>query len=444
MNYYLLLKERSISYAEKPFLYIGEEIYSYRAFFTKIERMTQHLSRVIKDDLKNADVLVSAESFLNQALLFFAVQKFNARPILLHHGLVESDIEHIAKTNDLQGIFILNAESLSYKRFPYEARQHEYPDCLGVLSSGTTGTPKVMYRTFESWAGFFPVQNEIFGLKETSCLFFHGSLSFTGNLNAFLAALFIGASVCTSECTNVKLWIALMEKHTADIIYLVPAKLRLLVEAIKVAISSVRSVFTGSQIISASLLRLLQRKLPNASIILYYGASELNYITYAHCSDCTRDPRNVGIPFPGVDISVADGLIYVNTPFHVSGITLPFTLHDKGYMNEQGELIFEGREQAWVNKGGFKISLERVELKIKAVAGIREAAVLPVEDEVRGADLVAFLVPSDGIEKKQLRRMVRSALLPVEMPKKIYFLAEIPLNDRGKLAKDLLLKEIRK
>ena len=157
MNYYLLLKERSISYAEKPFLYIGEEIYSYRAFFTKIERMTQHLSRVIKDDLKNADVLVSAESFLNQALLFFAVQKFNARPILLHHGLVESDIEHIAKTNDLQGIFILNAESLSYKRFPYEARRHEYPDCLGVLSSGTTGTPKVMYRTFESWAGFFPV-----------------------------------------------------------------------------------------------------------------------------------------------------------------------------------------------------------------------------------------------------------------------------------------------
>ena len=102
MNYYLLLKERSISYAEKPFLYIGEEIYSYRAFFTKIERMTQHLSRVIKDDLENADVLVSAESFLNQALLFFAVQKFNARPILLHHGLVESDIEHIAKTNDLQ------------------------------------------------------------------------------------------------------------------------------------------------------------------------------------------------------------------------------------------------------------------------------------------------------------------------------------------------------
>ena len=145
-----------------------------------------------------------------------------------------------------------------------------------------------------------------------------------------------------------------------------------------------------------------------------------------------------------MDISVADGLIYANTPFHVSGITLPFTLHDKGYMNEQGELIFEGREQAWVNKGGFKISLERVELKIKAVAGIREAVVLPVEDEVRGADLVAFLVPSDGIEKKKLRRMVRSALLPVEMPKKIYFLAEIPLNDRGKLAKDLLLKEIRK
>lgn len=444
MNYYRLFKDRSISYEGKPFLYVGEETYSYRAFFAEIERMAKQLSCVIKDDLKNADVLVSAESFLSQALLFFAAQKFHARPILLHHGLAGADRESIAKANGLQGILRLNDGSLSYRPFPYEARQHESLDCLGVLSSGTTGTPKVMYRTFESWAGFFPVQNEIFGLKETSCLFLHGSLSFTGNLNAFLAALFRGASVCTSERANVKSWIALMEKCAADIIYLVPAKLRLLAEAIQSDISSVRSLFTGSQIIPASLLSLLQRKLPNASIILYYGASELNYITYAHCGDCTRDPRNLGIPFPGVNISVADGWIYVDTPFHVSGIPSPFTLHDKGYMNEKGELIFEGREQAWVNKGGFKISLEHVELKIKAVAGIREAVVLPVGDEVRGEELVAFLVPADGIEKKKLCRMVRSTLLPVEMPKKMYFLAEIPLNDRGKLAKDVLLKKIGK
>lgn len=27
--------------------------------------------------------------------------------------------------------------------------------CMGALSSGSTSVPKVLYRTYESWAGFF-------------------------------------------------------------------------------------------------------------------------------------------------------------------------------------------------------------------------------------------------------------------------------------------------
>ncbi|MCQ2359608.1 MAG: hypothetical protein MJ055_06055, partial [Phascolarctobacterium sp.] len=38
--------------------------------------------------------------------------------------------------------------------------------CMAVMTSGTTGTPKVLFRTFESWSEFFPVQDEILHINE--------------------------------------------------------------------------------------------------------------------------------------------------------------------------------------------------------------------------------------------------------------------------------------
>ena len=34
--------------------------------------------------------------------------------------------------------------------------------CMAVSTSGTTGMPKIYFRTYESWAEYFPIQNEIF------------------------------------------------------------------------------------------------------------------------------------------------------------------------------------------------------------------------------------------------------------------------------------------
>ena len=36
--------------------------------------------------------------------------------------------------------------------------------CMGVLTSGSTGQPKLWFRTLDSWASFFPIQNTIFGM----------------------------------------------------------------------------------------------------------------------------------------------------------------------------------------------------------------------------------------------------------------------------------------
>ena len=164
-----------------------------------------------------------------------------------------------------------------------------------------------------------------------------------------------------------------------------------------------------------------------------------NSITYAICEDPDRDSSNLGRPFPGIRVSVGDdGLIYVDTPYHVSGARIPFTVKDTGHLNEKGELIFGGRRAAWINKGGVKLSTVRLELLLKALPGVADAVVLPVKDRLRGDAAAAFLVAEKGEGEQAIRRTVRQSLKPVEVPDSLIFLPQIPLNDRGKVDRNAL------
>lgn len=453
MNYYKLLQQWAACQPEKLFLAVDGEQWKYAEFGAAVQHLMEQIEKSVSGQLAGADILLLADTFVDQLAGFLSLQALKARPILLHHGLQAGEIQEILKDNRLQGLLHISAKvdrgavdlphyDLSWERTTYGRNRHEEQDILGVLSSGSTGTPKVMYRTYESWAGFFPVQNPIFHVSRNSRLFLQGSLSFTGNLNSLLSVLYEGGSVITSEKMHCRRWGKLLREFAADVIYLIPTKLQLLVASMKTVLPDVQALFTGSQLLSARNIRDLQRLMPQAEIILYYGASELNYITYAVCKDSNRDSRNLGRPFPGIGVAVHDGLIYVDTPYHVSGAKIPFTVKDTGYLNEKGELIFEGRRDAWVNKGGVKISTLRLENKLQAVAGIREAVVLPCADRLRGSTLAAFLVHDEGAEESALRRTIRKSLKPVEVPSVLCFLPQMPLNDRGKVNRRALREKL--
>ena len=426
-NFYELLAEKARLRPAHPCIIEDEDVLSYGDFLREVNQLAKKLPA------KSGDaVLVLADTFTRQAAAFFAAQKIGARPILLHHGLAPEEETAIFRERGLQGFWRVTADGESCELQAAPQSFVDDNDCLGVLTSGSTGTPKVMYRTCQSWAGFFPVQNEIFGVDETARIFLHGSLSFTGNMNAFLSVIFAGGTTITGVKLRVRSWASLMRERRANVLYLVPAKLRLLASE-KEPFPDVLSLFTGSQTVSDKLLTRLAKALPNARIVLYYGASELNYITYTVLdANVPRDPNNLGKPFPGVGLSVQDGKIYVDTAYHVSGAKTPFTVGDAGYINDKGELIFEGRGDAYINKGGFKISAARVENVLRDIPGVAAAVVLPAADETRGEELAAFLVREQNADEAEIRRTLPKVLKPVEMPERVVFLEEIPLNDRGK------------
>ena len=77
---------------------------------------------------------------------FLALQKRNLRPILLHHGLSAQEQSEILRENSLQGILSVGKDGISFRGTGLPLQEHIEADILGVLSSGSTGVPKVIIK----------------------------------------------------------------------------------------------------------------------------------------------------------------------------------------------------------------------------------------------------------------------------------------------------------
>lgn len=315
----------------------------------------------------------------------------------------------------------------------------EIPDraCMAVLTSGTSGEEKILYRSQESWADFFPEQNRVFGTGEGTRLFLHGTPAFTGNLSFYISQLATGGTIITSRHFHPVRWAALMKEERADALYLVPVKLRELLKHVHEPYDGVRSIIAGSQSLGAEDARQLRQICPRANIFLYYGASELSYVTYTTDQEMGSDPSLIGRPFSGVEISVKDGEFFVKTPYRAEGFASPCSIGDFGRMDEDGNYYFEGRRDERYKINGINVSAVRVEQALKRQEGIEDAAV--VQESLHGKDcLAAYVICSAPLNSAAVRSALASCLSVYEVPKKIVEVKEFPRNENGKILKRYL------
>ena len=311
--------------------------------------------------------------------------------------------------------------------------------CMGVMTSGSTGKSKLLWRDYHSWADFFPEQNRIFGVDEDTIIFCQGSLAFTGNLNIYMGVLAAGGTLIVTEKFRPRHWLQLMEQYAVNTIYLIPSKLMLLPKFMNVPNEQVSHIISGSQTMGRQEADKLLAVFPKAEITLYYGASELNYITYIKDKDMTDDRTVIGQPFAGVGISINNEEIFIDTPYHVENITLPFSLKDRGYVDERGWLHFLGRTDDICNVNGRKVSSVKVTTALTDIEGFVEAAVL--SRHIADADvLVAFVASTTSYTKQELVRRLRERLEDYELPKQFIFLEQLPRNESGKIDKLALEK----
>ena len=315
---------------------------------------------------------------------------------------------------------------------------------MAVMTSGTTGIPKILFRSFESWADFFAIQNAVFGVDADSRLFVQGSLAFTGNLNLYMGQLAAGGTLIAEDVFLPGKWEQAMARERANGIYLIPSKLLMLPRVFKGVNANIRTIISGSQSLGRKDAEVLKKIFPNTEITLYYGASELNYITYVKSADMTEERNLIGKPFPGVRVFIQDDEMYVDNAFHVENITVPYSLKDSGRMDLQGNFYFLGRTDDIVGVRGRKVSMMKIENALEEVAGITEAAVvlLPKEkDADMPAEIVSAFVTVEGTDvPENLRQQLKEKLADFEIPKRVIVLEAFPKNTSGKVDKARLKK----
>ncbi len=305
--------------------------------------------------------------------------------------------------------------------------------CMGVLTSGSTGRSRLLWRDYASWADFFPVQNRVFGITAQTVLFCQGSLAFTGNLNMYLGVFAAGGTVVAADSLHPRAWLAQMAACGVNALYLLPVKLRLLAQAARRSYPGVTQIVSGSQPMDCRQARQLGRVFPRARLTLYYGASEAGYITYIRGDEMTEDATLVGTPFPGVTVSVEAGsqAICAATAGGVLGSPQPLILSDCGHIDTAGRLHLLGRRDGQCRIHGVSVHTSQTEQAIMQIFPGAEAAVLPVQTGT-GLRLDAYISGIPPAPYREIAARLRPLLPEQALPRRVVFLPALPRMDSGK------------
>jgi acyl-CoA synthetase (AMP-forming)/AMP-acid ligase II len=117
---------------------------------------------------------------------------------------------------------------------------------------------------------------------------------------------------------------------------------------------------------------------------------------------------------------------------------------DLARVDDDGFVWIEGRVSAMINRGGLKVFPDEVEERLRALAGVRDAAVAGVPDARLGEVPWAFVVADDAseIDADVVEQWCRAALAPYKVPAGLTIVDELPRNEMGKVLRQELIATV--
>jgi acyl-CoA synthetase (AMP-forming)/AMP-acid ligase II len=187
----------------------------------------------------------------------------------------------------------------------------------------------------------------------------------------------------------------------------------------------------------------------------FYGASECGGIGYDARNAGGYEEGFVGTPMRGVRVEGGDGdgaAIAVHSAAVGDGYfpeAEPETLGPGRFVpadlvrrTEQG-MYLVGRVSDVINVAGRKLNPLEVEARLADFPGVRQAVVFGVRSELRGEEAIAC-VAGHGLEREALLRFCRERLSAWQVPRDVWVVPAIPVNERGKISRRALAEQYRR
>ena len=301
---------------------------------------------------------------------------------------------------------------------------HEAHRPVALATSATAGLPRTVVRTTESWVRSFPAVGDLVGLTSASRVWVPGPLRATMNLFAAVHAVFVGATLTTSpdDATHAHLTPGALARCLDD----------------EVPIDGRTVVVAGDRLSSTLQARAAKA---GARVHHYYGAAELSFVAWGGHADGLS-------PFPGVEVEVRDGEIWVRSPYLCSGYDGPpgamrrddrgfATVGDRGLLTA-GRLVVLGRPDA-VTTGSETVMVAEVEGVLRATAQ-GEVVVVGVPHPTVGAVLAVVLTRAD--DYAHVLATARNRLAGAHRPRLWFHVPALPTTAAGKVDRDALVSAV--
>jgi amino acid adenylation domain-containing protein len=384
-----------------------------------------------------------------------------------------------------QGVVIVPSDAVAGESAEPLAEGAIETDLAYILyTSGSTGTPKgvmISHRsslTFVEWAGAAA------GLSEQDRVCSPAPLHFDLSVFDIFAACRVAACLtvlpdgAATFPVSIARW---LEAERISVWYSVPSVLTLLAcygNLRQFDLSGLRTVIFAGEVFPPKHLARLMAELPHSRYLNWYGPTETNVITAFEvpaggagarpapigkaCANTevfavTSEGRRVSQPGEVGELYVRGPAlmrgywgqpaktseVLVRNPFRTDYDELVYRTGDLVTLEPTGDYAYLGRRDSMVKVRGYRVELGEVEATLYRHPAIREAAVLPVPDELLGSRLRA-IVTADGagnLTREDVLDHCRQWLPSYMVPDMVEFRETLPRTSTGKVDRVGLVQE---
>ncbi|MBN1295088.1 MAG: AMP-binding protein [Candidatus Latescibacteria bacterium] len=338
-----------------------------------------------------------------------------------------------------------------------------------IYTSGSTGNPKGVMMSHQ--AMLFAAQSVSYYLRldATHTLINVLPLAFDYGLYQLLMSVLMGATlVLERSFTYPAKILKLINDFSVTVFPGVPTIYATLVGMHRrkpFQLPSVTRITNTAAALPPDYTGALHEIFPNALLFRMYGLTECKRVAYLEPELADEKPTSVGKAIPGTETFILDaagkecptgvtGILHVRGPHIMMGYwNLPeqsgkmlipgkfpgerlLCTHDWFKKDKDGDLYFIGRSDDIIKSRGEKVSPVEVENVLLSMKGVREAAVIGIEDELLGQAIKAFVVLEDqSVTESMIKKHCIDSLENFMVPKFLEIVTELPKTESGKITK---------
>lgn len=402
-------------------------------------------------------------------------------PERLRHILAHCKSRHVLTDTihqpSIAGFLSLDTSFLLRDALPSLATSYWQPSATAediayiIYTSGSSEIPKGVYQNQRGLSHDILQYTRSAHLRPSDVFTGLYSPNVNGALRDIYGSLLNGATLLIIDLRNDGLGYAKqsIKQWGATVLHAMPPVMRSLVRSLNSNddLSSVRLVYlAGDKLLGVDLLAIRQRLHHHPLVYVGIGSTECAtlYCQWFVPPDFTPQgalvPSGFSVPDRIVEILDANGQglpigqageIFVSSPYLARGywqdesrtqtqfIPVPehpgwvrFATGDRGYLQPDGLLVFEGRVDRQIKIRGYRVEPAETEAALRSLRSVKEAAVVAIQTEDR-LSLIAFVALTEPTHTNYLQQKVSEILPSHSCPTEIILLEELPLLSNFKV-----------